>query len=288
MQGWNPGRMDPVEDVETQHEAIMTGAVEHDDMPSTCCYTLNSQPAQQMSSTLPERRGPVEDDETQPEATMNYDTSYRTLRSLESYSDLETFSYRNLQISVSVPPTGPGFQWSQDVLSAFGSLPDFSPEERRVLVPLVGPPATPRPLSVREGLLAFQREPGYYQHLRALAQKLKSVGRVDVVKAMHKEKSALRWLGPVLPEEHLVKDIVPSLWVPLTTALSISHPEGHDWRLLAQEIHIPREHIDLWQERERNPGEMVLRTWQVKVTEATVGRLFDLIIKYREDLAAML
>ncbi|XP_075041660.1 uncharacterized protein LOC142101239 [Mixophyes fleayi] len=291
-----PERMDPAENFEILQRSFMREAAEYDDLPSTSYFEPSSQSTLQISGCSkfsgPERREPVEDDERHQGTFMReatkYDTNVETLRSGEPYSDSETISYRDLQISDSNPLSGPGFQWSPDVLSVLSNLSDFSPEEATALIPLLGPPGTTRPLHVRDYLLAFQKEPGYHNRLRMLTQQLKSLGRGDVVKALHQDREALRWLGPVLPEEHLVKDIVPSLWEPLTTALSVSHPGGHDWRLLAEHLKIPRGHIDLWQQREKNPAEVLLRTWQVKVSQATVGRLFDLLIDNREDLAAML
>ncbi|XP_044162040.1 uncharacterized protein LOC122946453 isoform X2 [Bufo gargarizans] len=209
------------------------------------------------------RGGPVEDDET---------GDYGAARNIaEEHED----------------PTQ-DFRWSPDVLFACDKLPALKSEEVKTLGSLLGLSSTSLPVGVKDFLVAFEGHPDHCQQLRKLAQQLKSLGREDLVSAMHREKAALRWLGPVLPEGHLVRDLVPSLWVPLTVKLSLSHPQGYDWKWLAEQLSIPRDFIDLWEQQGGVPADKVLKAWQVKVSEATVGRLFDLLIEHREDLAAML
>ncbi|KAM4020151.1 uncharacterized protein ACNLHF_000686 [Anomaloglossus baeobatrachus] len=245
----------------------------------------------------PARCGPVEDDEMEDHgaarnvAEEHDDPSIGPLLSCEPFSStsLQISGATSLQISCSVPPTAAAdCRWSPDVISAFHKLPSFNEEEVDALNSFLGLSMTRQPLGVKDFLLDFQDHPDHYKQLRRLAQKLKSLGREDVVSAMHREGAVLRWLGPVLPEEHLIRDFVPSLWMSLTVKLSLSHHKGYDWKWLAHRLAIPSHFIDLWEEQGGVPAENVLKTWQVKVSEATVGRLFDLLIEHREDLAAML
>ncbi|KAM4696021.1 uncharacterized protein WCC33_014745 [Rhinophrynus dorsalis] len=144
-------------------------------------------------------------------------------------------------------------------------------------------------MNVKEFLLSFQRQTMAYKQLRKLSEKLKSLNRTDVVDAMHQQRNLVQWLGPVVPEERPIKDMSFSKWIQFTTALSVTKPKGNDWRWLADKLGIPRHHVDLWQQRSPNPAEKVLKTWEVKVSEAITGRLFDLMIEMeREDLASML
>ncbi|XP_071981096.1 uncharacterized protein [Engystomops pustulosus] len=236
-------------------------------------------------------RGPVEDDELEGHgAVRNIAEEHDDLT--EFYSSIgplisqDPTSISSLQISHSIRPTEHDFHWSPDVLSAFDKLPALNTEEVKSHNYVPGLSLDCQSIGVKDFLLAFQGDPN--PHLRKLSEQLKSLGRADIVSAMHREKAALRWLGPVLPEGHLVRDIVPSLWVPLTVKLSLSHPKGYDWKWLAAELGIHRDFIDLWQQQGGVPADNVLKTWQVKVSEATVGRLFDLLIEHREDLAALL
>ncbi|XP_075691073.1 uncharacterized protein LOC142659147 [Rhinoderma darwinii] len=239
-----------------------------------------------------ERRGPVEDDETEDYGSVynkaeEHDDSTENIYSIGSLHSYNS-SFTSLQISGSIPPTVADFRWSPDVLSAFDKLPALNSDDVKTLNSFLGLSLTSRPVDIKNFLVDFQRNPDHYTLLRKLTQQLKSMGRGDIVNAMHKEKAALRWLGPALPEEHLIRDIVPSLWVPLTVKLSLSHREGYDWKWLAEQLSISRDFIDLWEQQGGVPADNVMKTWQVKVSEATVGRLFDLLIEHREDLAAML
>ncbi|XP_069841564.1 uncharacterized protein [Dendropsophus ebraccatus] len=234
--------------------------------------------------------GPVEDDETtdyRNTAEEHDDPTFPSIGPLISHES--SFTSISLQISCSIPPSAAEFRWSADVLFAFDHLPALTIQEAETLNSFLGLPSTSnQPVSVKDFLAALETHPDKYTHLRKLAQQLKSLGRADIVIAMHKEKAALRWLGPVLPEEHLIRDIVPSLWTPLTVKLSLSHPTGYDWKWLAEQLSIPRHFIDLWEQQGGIPADKVLKAWQVRTSEATVGRLFDLLIERREDLAALL
>ncbi|XP_056394494.1 uncharacterized protein LOC130290632 [Hyla sarda] len=205
------------------------------------------------------RLEPVEDDEMEHHGAVRNvaeehdDPTGFSIGPLRSYEP----SFTSLQISWSIPPTVAMFCWSTDVLSAFDHLPVLDSEEVESLNSFLSLPSSSQPVSVRNFLVAFQSRPDLYTHLRKLAQQLKSLGRTDIVKAMHREKAALQWLG-------------------------------YDWKWLAEHLSIPRHFIDLWQEQGGIPADNVLKTWQVKVNEATVGRLFDLLIEHREDLAALL
>ncbi|XP_077140272.1 uncharacterized protein LOC143805185 isoform X1 [Ranitomeya variabilis] len=254
----------------------------------------------------PVRCGPVEDDEMEDHREVRniaeeHDDPTENIPSIGPLLSCEPFSTKSLQISIdcnsttslqiscSVPPTATAdCRWSPDVISTFHKLPALNEDIVATLNSLLSLSMPRQPLDVKDFLVDFQDHPDNYKQLRRLAQKLKSLGRKDVVKAMHNEGAILRWLGPVLPEEHLVRDIVPSLWVQLTVKLSLFHPKGYDWKWLANQLSIPSHFLDLWEQQGGLPAENVLKTWQVKVSEATVGRLFDLLIEHREDLAAML
>lgn len=249
------------------------------------------------------RRGPVEDDEIEHYgAVRQIAEEHDPTESIFNIGPLLSHEYRStsLQISSCTPSTElkisldatmteeKEFCWSAAVLSAFDRLPALNTEEVKTLNSVIGLSLSSQPAGVKDFLVTFQSHPDHYSHLRKLAQQLKVLGREDIVKAMHQETAALRWLGPVLPEERLIRDILPSLWVQLTVKLSLFHPKGYDWQWLAERLSIPRDFIDLWKQKGEVPADNVLKTWQVKVSEATVGRLFDLLIEHREDLAAML
>ncbi|KAM5146480.1 uncharacterized protein ACMZJ9_013677 isoform 1-T2 [Mantella aurantiaca] len=220
----------------------------------------------------------IEDDETH---TVRYDMPM----SLHSNEFSPLTSVPDLQISCSVPHFQPDLRWCEEVLAAFDKLPDFSPEQAEDLSEF-GLFLGRQPVCVKDYLETFTSVPENKEKLRSLTEKLKTLGRADVVKAMHLQKGDLRWLGPVLPEATLISEFVPSLWVPLTAALSTPHPLGFSWKWLAQKIDIPPTYIGLWQQK-ANPAGEVLTSWMVR-KEATIGRLFDLLLEYREDLAAML
>ncbi|XP_029470580.1 uncharacterized protein LOC115098243 [Rhinatrema bivittatum] len=94
--------------------------------------------------------------------------------------------------------------------------------------------------------------------------------------------------GPKLDRLLLVRNMRHTLRHQFTVALSVQQPMGNDWRKLAEKINISHYYIENWQQKNNNPAEQVLRSWQVK-NEATVGRLYDLMIEMdREDLAHML
>ncbi|XP_031746902.1 uncharacterized protein LOC100498557 isoform X2 [Xenopus tropicalis] len=201
---------------------------------------------------------------------------------------------RSFQSIVELEISGPGALWSEDVCSKFQDLPDFTPAQMEALIGLLrwrqlGASANGNTLRVSQYLLMFQNQIEDRKELRHLAQKLKSLGRTDVVQAMHEQKDLLRWLGPVTPEGQLIKEMRISQWLQFTTALSVTNPTGNDWRLLATKLDIPRTFVDLWMQQGQNPADKVLKTFMVRVSEATMGRLFDLMTEMeREDLAAML
>ncbi|KAM3910688.1 uncharacterized protein RB166_019519 isoform 2-T2 [Leptodactylus fuscus] len=227
-----------------------------------------------------ERWGPVEDDELE---------GHRATRNVaEEHDDSTDWISSIAPLRSQDPAFMTDFCWSPAVLSAFDNLPPLNSEDVTTLNSFLGLPLTSQPKSVKDFLVTFQSHTDNYNMLRKLAEQLKSLGREDIVRAMHRERRLLRWLGPMLSEEHLIKDIVPSLWTPLTVKLSLSHPNGYDWKWLAAQLAISRDFIDLWQQQGGVPADNVLKTWQVKVSEATVGRLFDLLIEQREDLAALL
>ncbi|KAM3910687.1 uncharacterized protein RB166_019519 isoform 1-T1 [Leptodactylus fuscus] len=265
MDHWEQERWGPVEDDELEgHRATRNVAEEHDDSTDW------------ISSIAPLR--------SQDPAFM---TDFRWPPDVEEHhnpTEQTTCTYPDLQISLSATD----FCWSPAVLSAFDNLPPLNSEDVTTLNSFLGLPLTSQPKSVKDFLVTFQSHTDNYNMLRKLAEQLKSLGREDIVRAMHRERRLLRWLGPMLSEEHLIKDIVPSLWTPLTVKLSLSHPNGYDWKWLAAQLAISRDFIDLWQQQGGVPADNVLKTWQVKVSEATVGRLFDLLIEQREDLAALL
>ncbi|XP_053329709.1 uncharacterized protein LOC128503599 isoform X2 [Spea bombifrons] len=141
----------------------------------------------------------------------------------------------------------------------------------------------------REFFLELQRQMSGRLQLRNVSEQLKRLRRCDVVTAAHRQRDLLRWLGPVLPEELPIKHMKPSLWSRFTTALSVTTSPGSDWRGLARTLRIPQSYVELWQQRSSNPAEMVLRAWEGKATEATAGRLFDILMEMgREDLTGML
>lgn len=45
--------------------------------------------------------------------------------------------------------------------------------------------------------------------------------------------------GPMLPEERLIRDILPSLWVQLTVKLSLFHPKGKTRAMLRHQAPYP-------------------------------------------------
>ncbi|OCT66368.1 uncharacterized protein LOC108700307 [Xenopus laevis] len=239
-------------------------------------------PQAQRGANTP-RQMPVENDETNATGILEPSlmlVSISPLRSLESIVEL--------QIS------GPGTLWSEDILSEFQDLPDFSLAQTNALTALLrsrqlGASVNGNPLGVCNYLLMFQSQIQDLEELRTLAQRLKVLSRTDVIVVMHKQRNLLRWLGPFKPEELLIKDMSISHWLEFTTALSITNPIGNDWRMLANKLDIPRTYLDLWMQQNHNPAEMVLKTFMVRVSEATVGRIFDLMIEMeREDLAAIL
>ncbi|XP_063289218.1 uncharacterized protein LOC134573401 [Pelobates fuscus] len=262
------------------------------------------------------RMEPVEDDETvsaamlpigrSQEGTTNwaagnrYQTEisehtndFHTLRSdtneLMSQSELQISYSATLPFQNSSPPGFPDILWSQNVLAEFSNLADFTHSEAASLCTLLGNPADDGLMKVKQFLRVFQSQPAAYLKLRELTRLLKHLKRQDVLMKIREQTNLRRWLGPVLPEEIRIKDMTVSHRIQFTTALSITDSAGNDWRLLAHMLHIPRTHVELWQERSKNPAEMVLKSWEVKVTEATVGRLFDLMTEMRrEDLAALL
>lgn len=216
---------------------------------------------------------PVEDDE-------NHHGLY--LRS--AVENDEMVSFPELQLSRSLQTFEQVFRWSYEVLQAFDKLPDFSPEQAEDLMSVFVFPLGSQPVCVRDYLEAFNSMAENKNQLRSLTKQLKRLGRADVVKAMHLQRGALCWLGPVLPEEMPIRDIVPSLWVPLTAALSAPH--SHDWKWLARKVDLPPLYISSWQQKE-NPADEVLTYWKVR-EDATIGQLFDLLIEHRKDLADML
>ncbi|XP_068104891.1 uncharacterized protein [Hyperolius riggenbachi] len=253
--------MDPVEDDENAHDVhvSMRVAVENDETEGlpTSLRTLgsfNSSTELQISSSIP--------------------STYPRIESLSSDTEL--------QISSSIPD----FQWSQEVLTAFDALPDFTSEQAKDLASMLNALNAIHPSRVTDYMIVFQHQQDHYRGLRKLTQQLKSLNRADVVRAMHQQRGELRWLGPLLPEDTPIRDMAPSLWVPLTAALSHPHRSGYDWKWLAKKVEIPPQYINLW-EHEKNPAGEVLRSWQVR-NDATVGRLFDILIEHREDLAALL
>ncbi|XP_053329708.1 uncharacterized protein LOC128503599 isoform X1 [Spea bombifrons] len=195
-----------------------------------------------------------------------------------------------LQISASTPDPPPsGLLWSDDVLCALSGLSDFTSSETEILQMLLETPPTVPVACVREFFLELQRQMSGRLQLRNVSEQLKRLRRCDVVTAAHRQRDLLRWLGPVLPEELPIKHMKPSLWSRFTTALSVTTSPGSDWRGLARTLRIPQSYVELWQQRSSNPAEMVLRAWEGKATEATAGRLFDILMEMgREDLTGML
>ncbi|XP_040180181.1 uncharacterized protein LOC120913905 isoform X2 [Rana temporaria] len=229
---------------------------------------------------------PVEDDENYYGLCLRSAVENdETASSMTSFPDLQISSsmtsFPDLQISSSFEQV---FRWSRDVLEAFDKIPDFSPEQAEDLSLVFGFPLGSQPVCVRKCLEAFNNIPENQNQLRSLTKQLKRLGRADVVKAMHLQRGALCWLGPVLPEEMPIRDIVPSLWVPLTAALSAPH--SHDWKWLARKVDLPPLYISSWQQK-KNPADEVLTYWKVR-NDATIGRLFDLLLEHQKDLAAML
>eukprot|EP00079_Xenopus_tropicalis_P020152 XP_012810751.1 PREDICTED: uncharacterized protein LOC100498557 [Xenopus tropicalis] len=138
---------------------------------------------------------------------------------------------RSFQSIVELEISGPGALWSEDVCSKFQDLPDFTPAQMEALIGLLrwrqlGASANGNTLRVSQYLLMFQNQIEDRKELRHLAQKLKSLGRTDVVQAMHEQKDLLRWLGPVTPEGQLIKEMRISQWLQFTTALSVTNPTG--------------------------------------------------------------
>ncbi|KAM4663893.1 uncharacterized protein O3C94_012113 isoform 2-T2 [Discoglossus pictus] len=217
---------------------------------------------------------------------------FQPLQSCDYDGDLSTpviLQISNITIAEKIDDRPPDSLWSEDVVSGFTNLPDFSPMEAEALLPFLQPPAKCPVPCVQQFLLEFQSQPDARAKLRDLAQHLKKLQRVDVVASMHKQKTLLQSLGPVLPEEQPIKDMKISLWQQVTTALSITKPTGNDWTWLADKLRIPRSFVELWQQRSSHPAAEVLKSWEVKVSEATVGRLFDLMMEMeREDVASML
>ncbi|XP_053551591.1 uncharacterized protein LOC128642803 [Bombina bombina] len=212
---------------------------------------------------------------------------------LRSYYTPESSVFQ-LQISTtmiqqSLDHPRPAALWSDEVVSGFTKLPDFSFDEAKALHPLLNTPEACNLLSVKQFLLQLQSQPGAKERLRGLTRLLKTLGRRDVVESMHEQRNLLHFLGPVLPERQLIRNMNFTLWFNFTTALSISESTGKDWMWLADKFEIPRHFVDLWHQKSKNPAKKVLQTWQVKVGEATIGRLFDLMMEMgREDLASML
>ncbi|XP_072287345.1 uncharacterized protein [Pyxicephalus adspersus] len=176
---------------------------------------------------------PVEDDEnyhgqyqgiaTENDVTQSIMMDYP--RSLHTLGPMELSCSPDFQFSYSQWD----FQWSQEVLEAIGKLPDFTPNQNADLNSVVNFFfQDSKPVSVKDYLEVFHKVPENLKKLRNLTKLLKSLGREDVVKAMHLQNKAIRWLGPVLQEEMLISDIAPSLWVQLTTALSTPHQQGEE------------------------------------------------------------
>ncbi|KAJ1095575.1 hypothetical protein NDU88_000736 [Pleurodeles waltl] len=178
--------------------------------------------------------------------------------------------------------------WVEATLTEFGKLRDFTPEELKAVSDVFGARQEVLPLNVRELMRTLQVMGRPKEKLRTLANKLKEL-RMDVVKAMHGQPSLLKYLGPRLPEGLTIKNMKFSDRYLFTTALSLQHPTGHDWRWLADNLCVKEIFIKKWQQTEKDPAEILLREWECKISEATVGKLYDLMLAMdREDLAAML
>ncbi|XP_069503657.1 uncharacterized protein [Ambystoma mexicanum] len=194
---------------------------------------------------------------------------------------------RNAENATCSPTECPGL-WDPATLAAFADLKDFTPEEAATLADVIGAHELALTLNVRRFMLSIQELHGSKEKLRHLADKLKD-SRGDVVKAMRSQISLFPFLGPSLPEHLLIKNMKHSDRLPFTTALSTAHPTGHDWRWLAENREVPTIFIHNWELKEKDPAEMVLRHWQIKISEAKVGKLFNLMLEMgREDLAAIL
>ncbi|XP_078520805.1 uncharacterized protein LOC144785834 isoform X1 [Lissotriton helveticus] len=178
--------------------------------------------------------------------------------------------------------------WDEETLTAFGKLRDFTPEELKTVSEVFRTDQEVLPLNVRELMRTLQIMDRSKEKLRPMANKLKEL-RMDVVKVMRGQPSLLQYLGPRLPEVLAIKNMKLSDRYPFTTALSLQHPTGLDWRWLAEHLAVELIFIKKWQQTEKDPAEILLRKWECKISEATVGTLFDLMLKMgREDLAAML
>ncbi|XP_028669109.1 uncharacterized protein LOC114660528 isoform X1 [Erpetoichthys calabaricus] len=179
--------------------------------------------------------------------------------------------------------------WKPCVLQEFDKLQDFSPEEVQALQCIMGLDCTwqnvVRGVGVREFLVSYYNSP----HLRQLCEEMKNLKRDDVVIALHYQKSILPQLGPKQKEELKIGEMKFTVWHVFTMALSVEHEQGLDWRWLAEKLDIPQFCTQLWRQKSKNPAEEVLNSWKNKISEATVGKLFDYMISMkREDLADLL
>lgn len=178
--------------------------------------------------------------------------------------------------------------WDEEILTAFGNLRDFTPEELKMVSEVFKTHQEVLPLNVRELMRTLQMMDRSKDKLRTLANKLKEL-RMDIVKVMRDQPSILQYLGPCLPEVLAIRNMKLSDRYPFTTALSLQHPTGLDWRWLAEHLGVELIFVKKWQQTEKDPAEILLRQWECKISEATVGTLYDLMLEMgREDLAAML
>ncbi|XP_066565984.1 uncharacterized protein LOC136753618 [Amia ocellicauda] len=214
------------------------------------------------------------------------------IESVNRPEELDEGTLFNVVSSVSSPArTREGIcLWNAQVLQEFDLLPSFTAQEAWALHRVLGDTvAFPLPETKGERVkevLSAVRERAVLRHL---CEAMKTLNRQDVLSAMHAQSNLMSNLGPKLKEDTRVKDLPFSLWLPFTVALSVEKEDGSDWRILAERLGITATYRELWKQKSKNPAEDVLNSWKNKISEATVGNLFDHMISMgREDLADML
>ncbi|XP_077986773.1 uncharacterized protein LOC144441117 [Glandiceps talaboti] len=100
------------------------------------------------------------------------------------------------------------------------------------------------------------------------------------------KKLSLHSKGPTLPRRTHIKDMDFDILSKLCLLLNVENATKDDWRKVAGGLGYDTTSIHTFQ-RQKDPMDELLKTWSVK-KEATVGKLYDILIKGGLTTAASL